>query len=89
MIFEDLGTAKAPLSRLAGMRGASLCDRVAGPAVGSHHVGMRKSADDLLADLLVRVVREQRRRRDWGFEEPSGLPREPADGVEQMVEQEA
>jgi len=50
---------------------------------------MRKSADDLLADLLVRVVREQRRRRDWGFEEPSGLPREPADGVEQMVEQEA
>lgn len=52
-------------------------------------VSMEMSADDRLADLLVRVTREQRRRRDWGFEEPSGLSREaPENEAVQPVEQQ-
>ncbi|WP_179155278.1 hypothetical protein [Microbispora sp. GKU 823] len=51
---------------------------------------MRMSADDRLAEELVRITRRRCQERLWGFEEPSGLPQEErAADVEQPAEQEA
>lgn len=50
--------------------------------------GMTLSADDRLADLLVRVVREQRRRRDWGHEESAASPRATGDDASGGTEQD-
>ncbi|WP_185949285.1 hypothetical protein [Microbispora sp. KK1-11] len=50
---------------------------------------MRETADDRLADLLVRRVREQRRRRDWGHEESAASPpRATGDGASGGTEQD-
>ncbi|MEV7804971.1 hypothetical protein AB0O28_18680 [Microbispora sp. NPDC088329] len=46
-------------------------------------------ADFRLYELVDAAVRKQRRRRAWGFEDPSDLPpREAPSGVEQTMGQE-
>ncbi|MEN3540652.1 hypothetical protein AAH991_36445 [Microbispora sp. ZYX-F-249] len=51
--------------------------------------GVGMSADDLLAEWLVNMTREQRQRRFWGFRKISGSSREaPSDGTEQIPERE-
>ncbi|MEU7889866.1 hypothetical protein AB0B54_30560 [Microbispora bryophytorum] len=47
------------------------------------------SADDLLAEWLVNVAREQRRYRFWGFQEaPDSSQEAPGDETEQISERE-
>ncbi len=48
--------------------------------------GMTLSADDRMYDLLVRVARAQRRRRDWGHEESAASRAE--DGASGGTEQD-
>jgi len=51
--------------------------------------GMTLSADDRMYDLLVRVARAQRRRRDWGHEESAvPLPRAAGDDASGGTEQD-
>ncbi len=44
---------------------------------------MRETADERMYADLVRVVREQRRRRDLGYVEPGPSAEEPGGGTEQ------